>query len=150
MWNLVESAVSTAMPEKRFEKGIDRFHVTERFAESLKALRDPFRVIREITLNDWRSLLENSDDAVEEIERLLTKELARQKRKKQISTANAAILRTHLTYINNNKQYMRYATLRKKCIPTGSGSSSCNLFDSVTKDHKDPPNGPPPRAEFDC
>lgn len=123
MWNLVESAVNEAMPGRRFEKGIDRFHLTERLAESLKALRDPFGVFRELTLNDWRLQLETRDDAIDEIERLLTKEVAREKKTKQISTANAEILRSHLTYIKNNKQYMRYATLRKKGIPTGSGAT---------------------------
>ena len=76
-----------------------------------------------MTLNDWRLKLENRDDAIDEIERLLTKEVKRQKKKKRISAANAEILRSHLTYIENNKKYMRYATLRKKGIPTGSGAT---------------------------
>lgn len=123
MWNLVESAVSKAMPESRFEKGIDRFHLTERLAESLKALRDPFGVYRELTLNEWRIKLETRDDAIDEIEKLLKKEVARDKKNKQLNRANAEILRSHLTYIKNNKRYMRYATLRKKGIPTGSGAT---------------------------
>jgi hypothetical protein len=123
MWNLVESSVSKAMPESRFEKGIDRFHLTERLAESLKALRDPFGVYREVTLDAWRIKLENRDDAIDEIEKLLKKEVARDKKNKQINKANAEILRSHLTYIENNKRYMRYATLRKKGIPTGSGAT---------------------------
>ena len=123
MWNLVESAMSEALPGKRFEKGIDRYHLTERLAESLKALRDPFMVLRELTLNDWRLKLENEDDAIDEIERLLIKEVARHKKKNQLSAANAEILRSHLTYIKNNKKYMRYAMLRKKGIPTGSGAT---------------------------
>ncbi len=33
------------------------------------------------------------------------------------------MLRSHLTYTKNNKQYMRYASLRKSGIPTGSGAT---------------------------
>jgi hypothetical protein len=43
------------------------------------------------------------------------------KKKSQIGAANAEVLRCQLTYIENNKQYMGYAMLRKKGIPTGSG-----------------------------
>ena len=71
MWNLVESAVTKAMPSSRFEKGIDRFHLTERLAASLKALRDPCSRDRESTLNEWRMKLESSDDAIDEITSLL-------------------------------------------------------------------------------
>ena len=74
-------------------------------------------------LNDRRLMLETRDDAIDEIERILTKEFKRPKRKNRISAANAEILRSHLTYIDNNKQYTRYATLRKKGIPTGSGAT---------------------------
>ena len=65
----------------------------------------------------------NADDAIDEIERLLLKEVKRHKKMNRLSAANAEILRSHLTYIENNKKYMRYATLRKKGIPTGSGAT---------------------------
>ena len=123
MWNLVESAVAKAMPGERFEKGIDRFHLTERLAASLKALRDPCSRDRELILNDWRMKLENSDDAIDEIERVLIREMKGDMKRKQMSAANAEILRANLTYIKNNKQHMRYATLRKKGLPTGSGAT---------------------------
>jgi hypothetical protein len=123
MWNLVESAVAKAMPGERFQKGIDRFHLTERLAASLKALRDPCSRDRELILNEWRMKLESSDDAIDEIERILIREMKGNLKRKQLSAANAEILRTHLTYIKNNKHYMRYATLRKNGIPTGSGAT---------------------------
>jgi hypothetical protein len=123
MWNLVESAVTKAMPLSRFEKGIDRFHLTERLAASLTALHVPCSRDRELILNEWRMKLESSDDAMDEIERILIREMKGELKRKQLSAANAEILRTHLTYIKNNKQYMRYATLRMKGIPTGSGAT---------------------------
>ena len=123
MWNLVESAVSTAMPGRKFQRGIDRYHLTERLAESLQALRDPFSTDRKVTLNEWRMKLEKSDTAIDEIEELLTKEMKSDKKRKLMSAAKAEILRSHLTYIDNNKKYMRYASLRKSGIPTGSGAT---------------------------
>ena len=41
MWNLMEPAVQAALPGRKIYKGIDRYHLTERLAESLKALNDP-------------------------------------------------------------------------------------------------------------
>ena len=123
MWNLVESALAKAMPGERFQKGIDRFHLTERLAASLKALRDPCSRDRELILNEWRMKLESSDAAIDEIERILKSEMKGDMKRKQLSKANAEILRTHLTYIKNNKRYMRYAILRKHGIPTGSGAT---------------------------
>ncbi|MCP4603273.1 MAG: hypothetical protein GY847_22620 [Proteobacteria bacterium] len=84
MWNLVEPTVNQALPGRRFEKGIDRFHLTERLAESLKALRDPM-LNRELTLNDWRIDLEKNDKAMDEIETFLTKSTNRLRRKNQLS-----------------------------------------------------------------
>ena len=123
MWNLVESALSTAMPGIEVQRGIDRYHLTERLSESLKSLRDPFSRDRERTLNEWRTMLENRDDAIDVIEKLLIKEMNGDKKRKELSAAKEEILRSHLTYIKNNKQYMRYASLRKSGIPTGSGST---------------------------
>lgn len=122
MWNLVEPAVTQALPGKRYEKCIDRFHLTERLAESLKALRDPM-LNRELTLNDWRIALEKDDKAIDKIETFLTKYTNRLRKKNRLSAANAEILRSNLTYIKNNKHYMRYASLRRKGIPTGSGAT---------------------------
>lgn len=123
MWNLIEGAANRAFPGKHFHKGIDRFHLMERLAESLKALRDPFSRDRDVTLNEWRMKLETDDNAIDEIERQLIKETRSDKRRKQLNAAKAEILRTHLTYIKNNKHLMRYASLRKKGLPTGSGAT---------------------------
>jgi len=122
MWNLVEPAVKRALPDRRFEKCIDRFHLTERLIEALKALRDPM-LNRELKMKDWRAELGNDDKAIDRIETFLTKNANWLRRKKRLNAANAEILRSNLTYIKNNKQYMRYASLRKKGIPTGSGAT---------------------------
>jgi hypothetical protein len=122
MWNLVETSVSQALPGKQFEKAIDRFHLSERLGESLKALKDP-GLNREIRLRQWSHALANDDGAIDDIERFITKERNRLKAAKRLSHEAAEIIRSHLTYISNNKHLMRYASIRKRGLPTGSGAT---------------------------
>ena len=122
MWNLVQTALETALPDERFHKAIDRYHLAERLAESLKALKDPF-VNRDVRMREWSAALESSDSAIDEIEKFIIRERNRLKRQNCLSAANAEILRTHLTYIKNNKHLMRYATLKKLGLPMGSGAT---------------------------
>ena len=122
MWNLVEAAVRKAFPGEHFDKAIDRYHLMERLAESFKAIRD-FSVTREIQMKEWSEALDKDDDAIRRIEKHLLTEKKRQEQRKTISRANAEILRIHLTYIANNKHLMRYASVRNKGLPTGSGAT---------------------------
>ena len=78
---------------------------------------------REIQLNDWRKALEKDDKAIDKIERFIIRNRNRLRKIDRLSAANAEILRSHLVYIKNNKRYMRYASLRQKGLPTGSGAT---------------------------
>lgn len=122
MWRLVESAVEKAFPEKQFSKAIDRYHLAERLAESLKSLKDPI-VNREVRMREWQKALETNDNAIDKIETFIHKEMNRLKKHNSLSVAKAEILRIHLTYIENNKHLMRYKTLIDKGLPTGSGAT---------------------------
>jgi hypothetical protein len=68
-----------------------------------------------MTLNEWRMKLETSDNAIDEIEKLLISEAERDKKRKRLSAANAEILRTHLTYIKNN----HYCPKQRETVLTG-------------------------------
>jgi len=122
MWKLVETGVSKELPGKKFEKAIDRFHLSERLGESLKALKDP-GLNREIRLRQWSHELGTNDKAIDDIENFITTERDRLVKAKRLSAAAAEIIRTHLTYISNNKHLMRYASIRKRGLPTGSGAT---------------------------
>jgi hypothetical protein len=122
MWNLMESEVKKAFPNERFEKAIDRFHLAERLAESLKVLQDPF-VDRDVRMREWSDALDCRDSAIDEIEKFILTEKKRLEKHRPLSSANAEILRTHLAYIKNNKHLMRYAKLKKLGLPTGSGAT---------------------------
>lgn len=122
MWTLVETAVAKAFPNTHFYKAIDRYHLAERLAESLKALKDPF-LNRDLRMRDWADDLENRNSAIDKIERFILEQKERLNKLDSLSAARAEILRTHLKYIKNNKHLMRYATLKKMGLPTGSGAT---------------------------
>lgn len=122
MWNLVKPAMEATFPGKHFEQAIDRFHLAERLAECLKALKDPY-LNRDVRMRDWSNELEQNNDAIDNIEKFIIKECNRLKKLNSLSAANAEILRVNLTYIKNNKHLMRYATLKKFGLPTGSGAT---------------------------
>jgi hypothetical protein len=86
MWNLVEAAVGKALPGIHFEKAIDRYHLSERLAESLKALNDPF-VNRDVRMREWNNALENDDNAISKIEKFIIKEQKKLKKIKRLSEA---------------------------------------------------------------
>lgn len=121
MWRLVENGLRRTLPRVRYHKAIDRYHLTERLAESLKLLRMPVE-LREKLLDTWRRRLEEDDGAIDVIESQLRREIAKRKGCR-MSAADMAQLQGHRTYIRNNKRYMRYATLRRKGLPTGSGAT---------------------------
>ncbi|MBN2529747.1 MAG: hypothetical protein JXR76_25375 [Deltaproteobacteria bacterium] len=122
MWNLMEPAMKTAFPGRHFEKAIDRFHLAERLAECLKALKDPY-LNRDEQMREWSDALGKNDSAIEDIEKFIIKEQKRLKRQGGLNATNEEILRIHLTYINNNKHLMRYATLKQNGLPIGSGAT---------------------------
>ncbi len=123
MWRLVEDGLRRTLPGVSYDKAIDRFHLTERLADSLKLLRVPVELRTEL-LNTWRRRLEEDDDAIDAIATQLQRETAKRKRHQQrMSAADAAQLQGHCTYIRNNKRHMRYASLRRKGLPTGSGAT---------------------------
>jgi hypothetical protein len=93
----------------------------ERLAETLKL----FRLIeqeRARQLAKWRVQLDEDDDAIDMIFRWLVRE-NRKREAVPRSRADHELIQSHLTYIRNNKEHMRYASARKRGIPTGSGAT---------------------------
>ena len=59
MWNLIQPALKNAFPQKSVAKAIDRYHLAERLAESLKALNDQC-VNRYVRMREWSHSLKHS------------------------------------------------------------------------------------------
>ena len=107
--------------------GIDRFHLTERLAEALAVLPIQ-KVEREGRLLRWRQELEEDDATIDRIERYLQRHgrnyfAAWKKRGYRRARDGFSLLIDHIRYIQNHKHKMRYATLRKAALPTGSGAT---------------------------
>jgi hypothetical protein len=121
MWHVVEDCLRRALPGTRYERAIDRFHLMERLADTLKL----FRLLeheRAGLLAKWRVQLDEDDEAIETIFRWLERE-NRKRVALPMTRDDRALIQSHLTYVRNNKRHMRYASVRKQGIPTGSGAT---------------------------
>jgi hypothetical protein len=121
MWQLVEEGLRRELPDTEYEKAIDRYHLMERLAETLKLFRF-IELERAQWLAKWRVQLDEHDDAIDTIFRWLVRE-NRKREAMPMSGVDHELIQSHLTYIRNNKEHMRYASVRKKGIPTGSGAT---------------------------
>ena len=121
MWRLVEEGLNKYLPGIAYDKAIDRYHLNERLAESVKIL-GLSQGERQRLMRQWNCLLDIDNSAIDMIEKRLNRDKSKRKTHR-ISAANAAIFQSHLTYIKNNKCNMRYADLRRKGLPVGSGAT---------------------------
>jgi hypothetical protein len=121
MWRLAEEGLSRGLPGFAYDKAIDRYHLMERLAEALTLLRLP-QLERGQLLAQWRHDLDHDDAAIVAIHARLKREM-RKPKVRPMSRTDAEIINSHDTYIRNNKANMRYASMRDKGLPTGSGAT---------------------------
>lgn len=121
MWQLVEEGLRRELPDTKYEKAIDRYHLMERLAEALKLLGHSEQD-RAWLLAKWRANLDHNDRTIDSIYRWIMRENRRCKAQ-PMSRAAQHVIESHLTYIRNNKKHMRYASVRSKGLPTGSGAT---------------------------
>lgn len=121
MWRLVEEAIQKNLPGVAYDKAIDRYHLMERLAETLKLLRLPLEE-RERLLFEWRRQFDDDDEAIDAVLARLRRE-TRKRKHQPMSRTDAHIIASHHTYIENNKRHMRYGALCRKGLPTGSGAT---------------------------
>lgn len=117
MWNLVRDAIRPLRRpgclENYFE-AIDVMHLIEHLSDALIALGDE-EPSRKRQLGEWYDQLLARDSAIDQIETEL------QSRLTSISENSQSALEDELTYLNNNKDRMRYAGLARRGLPLGSG-----------------------------
>lgn len=123
LWNAARAALATVPAVTTVLEAVDRYHLNERLGKAL-LLIEPDPVARQIRRAEWNEWLDTHDDAAERIER----ELARAQLR--LDSAGREALREHQVYLANNKDRMRYATLRDAGLPIGSGTteSACNTL----------------------
>jgi hypothetical protein len=94
----------------------------ERLAVALKIVEpDATDQERKDRLNAWTHLFDTMDTAIDYIEQILIKGYD------AVRGDNREVLWDHLRFIRNNKDRMRYVTLRRAGLPVGSGvtESTC-------------------------
>ena len=115
LWNLVREALEAEPLVSRWEEGIDIYHLYEHLGTALKLI-EPKPAEREATMTCWQEMLRNKDCAIDVIEiELLHAYYA------MPAGTKASELWEELVYIRNNKDRMRYARLRRRGLPLGSG-----------------------------
>lgn len=117
MWNLVRSALTQAAVTNWLE-AIDRYHLNERLAKVLRVIElNP--EARKPQLRRWNDELDIDDCTIDRIEARLECEI----RHRSNSGDDLAVLQDNATFIGNNKDRMRYVSLRDACLPVGSGAT---------------------------
>jgi hypothetical protein len=114
LWNLVREALKAEPMVSRWDEGIDIYHLYEHLGTAL-ALTEPSKAERKATMERWKQLLRDHDCAIDVIEIQLLERYA------TLPPSKAADLWEELVYIRNNKDRMRYARLRRRGLPLGSG-----------------------------
>lgn len=102
-----------------FDRRIDIMHLLEKIAEAhrLWSKKRPTRWESDELLDKWKLDLLNDDEAIDSIE----KSIQRWAEMRNMAEAQEAV-DAALTYIDNHREQMRYASIRKRGLPVGSGA----------------------------
>lgn len=123
LWSTAREALATVPAVTSHLEAVDRYHLHERLGKVLHLI-EATPAARQQRLARWNDLLDTDPEAADQIER----EMARARSRLDAATRDA--LREHQVYLANNKDRMRYVTLREAGLPIGSGTteSGCNTL----------------------
>jgi hypothetical protein len=116
LWTLVRGGLTTEARLRQWEEAIDRYHLNERLAEILR-ITEPETARRAQQLTRWNDALDRDDATIDRIARWLAERIP------AYEGDELAILEAHWTFIFNNNDRLRYATVRAKGLPCGSGAT---------------------------
>ena len=117
MWNVMRRALQPLVNKqliKGWEEGIDRYHLLERLSAAT-AIVLPDECERAAAFDPLIKSLDHDDTAIDKIYRRLLKHA------NDLKPNDEKVLVEHLTYIENNKDRMRYVGLRLAGLSVGSG-----------------------------
>lgn len=131
MWNRTREGMQALRDEgllKRWREGIDRYHLVERLADALKLI-EPDDTKRSSLLDQWSCALDERNSAIDEIEDFLERRYLAQR--KTLADETLKKLAEHIIFIGNNKDRMRYVTLKKASLPVGSGVTESTAKNTI-------------------
>lgn len=117
MWSLVRQGLQQEPSVATWHEAVDRYHLNERLGSILRVAEQDGAQRKE-TLSRWNADLDEDDGAIDRIAHEVALHL--------VSTqdpAGLAVLQEHWTYLQNNNDRMRYATLIQAGLPCGSGAT---------------------------
>lgn len=123
LWSTARAALGTVSAVSSYLEAVDRYHLNERLGKVLALIeKDP--TARRARQARWNDLLDTRLDAADEIEGEVTRA------RRRLDAAGRDALHEHLVYLSNNKDRMRYVSLRAAGLPIGSGTteSGCNTL----------------------
>ena len=116
MWNLVRPALEKQAGVKKWIEAIDRYHVNQRLGKVLRVI-EPDAAARKSQLHEWNEEFDVDDSTIDRIEERIHCEMNHHDDNEE----HLAVLQGNATFIQNNKDRMRYVSLRKASLPVGSG-----------------------------
>lgn len=116
LWTLLRGGLRAEARLRQWDEGIDRYHLNERLAEILR-ITEPEATRRTSQLARWNDALDQDDVAIDRIARWVAEQIS------AYEGDDLATLERHWTFLCNNNDRMRYATLRAKGLPCGSGAT---------------------------
>jgi len=119
MWNRTREGLESLQEKGVLEdwhEGIDRYHLLERLGEAL-TLVEPNPDVRSGLLGSWNEQFDEDDTTIDYVEAYLKMKYS------ELDPPAAEKLWEHLVYLKNNKDRMRYVTLRTVGLPCGSGAT---------------------------
>jgi len=131
MWNRTREGMQALRAEgllKRWREGIDRFHLVERLADALKIV-EPDSETRKSLLDRWCADFDERNSTIDEVDEFLGQRYLAQRH--ALTGEQRAKLEDHIIYIGNNKDRMRYVTLRKAGLPVGSGVTESTAKNTI-------------------
>jgi hypothetical protein len=116
LWTLVRSGLTQEARLRRWSEAIDRYHLNERLADILR-ITEPDEAARRQQLARWNDALDRDDATIDRIARWLAERMT------DCEGEDLAALEAHWTFLCNNNDRMRYATVRATGLPCGSGAT---------------------------
>jgi hypothetical protein len=114
LWKQLRAALAAEPSVESWLEAIDKYHLAERLSDVLKLTEESDEAADE-RLDTWIRELDEDDAAIERIQADL------ENRQWWMGANAPQKLEDALTYITNNKDRMRYMTIREAGLPIGSG-----------------------------
>ncbi len=116
MWNLTRNALKNIAGVENWQEGIDRYHLNERLGEILRIV-EPDAAKRARRFSQWNDEFDVDDETIDRVAMWLADKIPWH------AGVELEKLEEHWTFLLNNNDRMRYASLRKVGLPCGSGAT---------------------------